>query len=178
MRDRYKITEEDGVYFITSTIVEWLPVFTASAYFEIVIDSLKYCMMNKALKLFAYVILDNHFHLIVSSPVLLDAISSLKKFTAKTIIERLKQDKREWLLNQFIFYKKDYKKASEHQIWQEGIHPVLISNPDILRQKIEYIHNNPVKRGLIDLPEQWRYSPARNYIYNDHSIIKINCSLS
>ena len=66
MRSRYKITDQDGIYFITSTIVEWLPVFTNLPYFQIIIDSLKFCIKSKALKLYAYVILDNHFHLIVS----------------------------------------------------------------------------------------------------------------
>lgn len=178
MRDRYKITEKDGIYFITSTIVEWLPVFNNNCYFEIIIDSLKYCVQNKVLKLYAYVILDNHFHLITSSPELSKDIASLKIFTAKKIIERLKLDKKEWLLNQLSFYKKSYKDASAYQIWQEGVHPVLVLNQEMLKQKIEYIHNNPVKRGLVDLPEQWRYSSARNYLCNDHSIIKVDCSLS
>ena len=178
MRDRYKITEKDGVYFITSTIVQWLPVFTNSGYFEIITDSLRFCIKNKALKLYAYVILDNHFHLVVSSPQFSDTIAALKKFTARNIIEQLKHDNKEWLLNQFAFYKKSYKSESTYQIWQEGVHPVLISSTEMLTQKIEYIHHNPVRRGLVDLPEQWRFSSARIYIFNDHSIIEVNCLLS
>jgi len=177
MRDSYKITDKDGVHFITSTIIEWLPVFTQGSYFEIIIDSLKYCMRSKVLKLYAFVILDNHFHLIVSSSELAGAISSLKKFTASKIIEQLNIDEKKWLLNQLLFYKKKYKKASTYQVWQEGIHPMLISSPDMLKQKIDYIHYNPVKRGLVDLPEQWRYSSARNYLLDDHSIIGVDCSL-
>ena len=67
MRDRYKILEENGIYFVTSTIIEWIPIFTQKVYFDIVIETLKFCKKNKGLQLYAYVIMDNHFHLIVSS---------------------------------------------------------------------------------------------------------------
>jgi len=178
MRDRYKIIEQDEIYFITSTIVEWLPVFTSDEYFEILINSVKYCAGQKSLKIYAYVILDNHFHLIASAPELTKVISSLKKYSAKLIIKQLKQDNKDWLLNQLAYRKKAYKKASTYQVWQEGIHPVLISNLEIFRQKVEYIHFNPVKRGLVDMTDHWRYSSARNYIHEDHSIIEVDCSMS
>lgn len=80
MRSRDKITDQDGIYFITSTIVEWLPVFTSLTYFQIIINSLKFCIKNKALKLYAYVILDNHFHLIVPGLQLSKNIQDFKKF--------------------------------------------------------------------------------------------------
>jgi len=67
MRDRYKIYEQDSIHFFTSTINEWLPIFTSKVYFNIVIDSLDFCIDEKALQLYAYVILDNHFHIIASS---------------------------------------------------------------------------------------------------------------
>jgi putative transposase len=66
MRSRYKITDQDGLYFITSTTVEWIPVFTSKPYFEIITQSFTYCQEHKGLQLFGYVILDNHFHLVVA----------------------------------------------------------------------------------------------------------------
>ena len=178
MRDRYKIIEKGSVYFITSTIVEWLPVFTSDKYFNVIINSLKYCIDQKSLKLYAYVILDNHLHMIASALELGDVMKSVKNYSAKLIINQLKQDHKDWLLNQLAYRKKAYKKTSTHQVWQEGVHPVLISSPDIFRQKVEYIHHNPVRRGLIDRPEYWRYGSARNYIQDDHSIIEVDCTLS
>ena len=68
MRDRYTICEQDGVHFFTSTINKWLPVFTSKTYFDIIIESLQFCIDNKAFQLYAYVIMDNHFHIIASSP--------------------------------------------------------------------------------------------------------------
>ena len=174
MRSRYKITEKDGIHFVTSTIVEWLPVFTTNKYFDIIIQSFKFCNKNKGLHLFAFVILDNHFHLVASALDLSTTIASLKKFTAKKIIDQLNQDNKSWLLNQLSYYKKKYKTGSDYQVWQEGIHPQLITTDKMLIQKIEYIHYNPVKCELVDKPEHWRYSSARNYLLNDHSIIKID----
>ena len=71
-------------------------------------------------------------------------------------------------------HKKRYKENSQFQIWQEGAHPQIIRDDDTLNQKIEYIHNNPVRRGYVDAPEHWRYSSARNYYSNDHSVMEID----
>jgi len=173
MRSRYKITDEDGVYFVTSTITEWLPVFTSREYFEIVVDALRFCQEKKALMLYAYVILENHFHLVVSGSDLSNIMQSLKRHTSRQIIQGLKTQRKEWLLNQLAFYKKKYKSESAYQVWQEGFHPELIQSDDMLVQKIEYIHYNPVKRGYVDEAEHWRYSSARNFVLNDHSVISL-----
>jgi putative transposase len=173
MRSRYKITAEDGLYFITSTTVEWIPIFTSKQYFEIMIQSLTYCQEHKGLQLFGYVILDNHFHLVVAGPNLSRTITDLKKFTARKTIDQLKCDSKEWLLNQLAYYKKRYKTKSDFQLWQEGYHPQLISSNQMLEQKLTYIHNNPVKRGLVAAPEHWLYSSARNYLLGDSSVIRL-----
>ena len=147
MRSRYKITEEDGVYFVTSTITAWLPVFTSREYFEIVVDVLRFCQEKKALMLYAYKILENHFHLVVSGSTLPNVMQSLKRHISRQIIQLLKTQRKEWLLNQLAVYKKKYKSESAYQVWQEGFHPELIQSDDMLVQKIENIHYNPVKRG-------------------------------
>ena len=174
MRTRYKITADDGFYFITSTIVEWLPVFATRPYFDIVIQSLKFCRANKGLQLFSYVILDNHFHLVVAGPNLGRIIADLKKFTARQIVDHLEAEQKRWLLNQLSYYKKRYKTRSHYQVWQEGYHPQLIYSAEMLLQKMEYIHYNPVKRGLVALPEHWLHSSARNYVLGDAAVIELD----
>jgi hypothetical protein len=77
-------------------------------------------------------------------------------------------------LQQFAFYKKAHKKDREHQVWEEGSHPQLMQNEQMLRQKLDYIHFNPVKRGYVDKPEHWRYSSARNYMGQD-GLIDVFC---
>ncbi|MBT7589861.1 MAG: transposase [Candidatus Scalindua sp.] len=172
MRTRYQILDSNSnsVYFITSTIVEWIPVFTKQEYFEIIINSLSYCRENKGLKLYAYVILDNHVHLICSADNLTQIIKYFKSHTAREIIKAAEVDRKKWLLNQLEFYKKKYKKDSKHQVWQEGYHPQIITEEDIFKQKVEYIHNNPVKKGLVEDVEHWIYSSAKNYLCGEGRI--------
>ena len=174
MKSRYKISEQDSIYFITSTIVEWIPVFISREYFEIVISALKFCRTQKHLKLYAYVIVDNHIHLIVSGANLSATIQSLKRHTARQIIKLLQAQKKQSLLRQFAYFKKSYKTESAYQVWQEGFHPELIQNVPMLLQKLEYIHNNPLKRGYVERPEHWVYSSARNFILEDQSTIELD----
>ncbi len=135
---------------------------------------MKYCQENKNLKIYAYVILDNHFHMIVSSEKLTRTIQSLKRYSAQELIKTFESGDVKWLLNQLAFYKKRHKISSIHLIWQEGFHPELIMNDKMLLQKINYIHQNPVRKGYVDKPEHWRYSSARNFILDDQSVIELD----
>jgi hypothetical protein len=60
-------------------------------------------------------------------------------------------------------FKLPHKTDREHQLWQEGSHPQMIADERMMWQKLEYIHNNPVRRGYVDDPIHWRYSSAKNY---------------
>jgi len=82
------------------------------------------------------------------------------------LVQYFEQHKITKILEQFAFYKKKYKTDRTYQIWQEGSHPQLIQNDEMLIQKLDYIHYNPVKRGYVDDPVHWRYSSARNYAGN------------
>jgi putative transposase len=95
MRSRYRINNENAAHFITSTIVEWLPVFTTSAGCDILVRSFQFCRQEKGLRIHAWVILDNHFHAIVSGPQLARTIADLKKFTAREILDQLKLEGRD-----------------------------------------------------------------------------------
>ncbi|MBM4283912.1 MAG: transposase [Deltaproteobacteria bacterium] len=164
MITRYKIVEDGQIYFLTSTIIEWLPVFTRKVYFDIILDSFNYSRRYKGLKIYAYVIMDNHFHLIAQGDNLGKTIKELKSHTAREIIKLAEQDKKEWLLNQLSFYRRKHKIGSVHQVWQEGSHPKQIVSEEMLRQKMEYLHHNPVRAGLAERPEEWLYSSARHYM--------------
>jgi len=164
VRSRYKPIEGYGPYFVTSTVVEWIPVFTSAAYSSVVIDSLLFCREHKGLMLHAYVIMDTHIHLIISAPDIASFMRDFKSYTGKRIIELLQADNKEWLLQRLEFFKKSYKIESVHQIWQEGFHPQMISSEEMLQQKADYLHHNPVRRGLVSSPEHWVFSSATNYL--------------
>ncbi len=174
MRSTYKIYNPEGVYFITSTIVNWLPVFTSGPYYQILIDSIKFSQLEKELKLYAYVFLEDHFHLIVSAEKLSNVIGSIKGYTAKEIIRKLKDDKNEKLLEKFRKAKLSYKTKNEFQIWQESFHPQELLTENIIRQKVDYIHMNPVRRGLVKEPEDWKYSSAGFVTNGAEGILHLN----
>jgi putative transposase len=64
-------------------------------------------------------------------------------------------------------------RGNRYKVWQEGFHPIAVDSGDFFRQKLDYLHENPVRKGFVEKPEHWRYSSARNYILDDDSIITI-----
>jgi len=165
VRTTYSIKGDDYAYFVTSTIVNWIPVFSYSQCTEFLLEALNYSKLRKGLKIYAWVIMPEHFHMMCKSENLVDIIRSIKSYTAKRIIYFLEQSNNEELLNQFRFSKKQYKESSRYQIWQEGFKPKAILSENIYWQKICYIHNNPVKRGLAEIIEEYELSSARDFAY-------------
>ncbi len=163
MRSRYKIYNENGIFFVTSTIIDWIPVFIDEKYFSIMIDTVKYYQQNSDLTVYSYVFLDNHFHMIISGSDITKAMQSIKKYTAKEILRNLKMDSNDTVLRRFRESKPAHKTTSKHQVWQEGFHPQEIISYEMLKQKIDYIHNNPVRRQYVEKPEEWKYSSAVDY---------------
>ncbi|WP_428356572.1 REP-associated tyrosine transposase [Methyloprofundus sp.] len=163
-KSRYQFKELKKPYFLTLTICGWQPIFTQPETVQIILDSWKYLQQESNFKLYGYVILENHIHLIAQSDNIQTDLQRFKSYTARQIIDFLKTHKISLILQQLAFYKKAHKLESEYQLWQEGSHPQVIESEDILRQKLEYMHNNPVKQGYVDKPEYWRYSSAGNYL--------------
>ena len=162
-RSRYKVYEPTHPHFVTCTILHWIPIFTRKDSVQIILDALKYLQKNDNLKLYAYVILENHLHLVVQSDDIEKTMKSFKQFTAKEILSLLKKENVKNILEQLQFYKKAHHKATDYQVWEEGYQPKLIQSDVMMKMKIEYIHNNPVKRGYVDEAIHWRYSSARDY---------------
>lgn len=160
---RYLITERDKPHFMTCTVVEWLAVFTRPETVQIILDCWQYQREQADLKLFGYVILENHQHFIAQAPELDRCVASFKSYTARRIIDTLQQQKAERLLQRSHFTKLAHKRDREYQFWQEGVHAEWVFSDAMMRQKLDYMHANPVKRGYVALPEHWRYSSAAHY---------------
>ncbi|MDK1020982.1 MAG: transposase [Candidatus Hydrogenedentes bacterium] len=161
-RSRYRFVDVTQPHFMTCTVLHWVPVFTRAETVEILLDSLRY-LSKEGLKVYAYVVLENHMHIIAQSTDLSRDISRFKSYTAKQVLAYLKENQVKTVLDQLAFYKKAHKGDRSYQFWQEGVHAEWIQGDEMMRQKIAYIHNNPVSRGYVDEPEHWRYSSARNY---------------
>ena len=162
-RSRYQFGDIDAPHFLTNSIVNWLPLFSSPTITQIVLDSFSYLQKEDNLQLHGYVIMENHIHWIARHDNLPKTVSRFKSFTARKIIDHLKQSGHPQLLNELSFGKKSHKTTSQYQVWQEGSHPQMIDGLDMLRQKLDYIHYNPVRPGYVDEAIHWRYSSARNY---------------
>jgi REP element-mobilizing transposase RayT len=162
-RSRYKIFEASQPHFLTNTIINWIPVFTRPDTAQIILDSLDFLQKQNRIQLYGYVILENHMHWIAEAADLPHEIHSFKSYTAKMLVRYFEERNITRILEQLAFHKKRHKTDREHQVWEEGSHPQLIQNQEMMRQKLDYIHYNPVKRGYVDDPVHWRYSSARNY---------------
>lgn len=106
MSTGYQIKDQYAKHFLTLTVVDWVDVFSRQGCRDVIVDSLQYCIKEKGLRLYSYVIMTNHVHLIVSSREgkLSDAIRDFKKFTARKIISLINEEaesRREWLLHRF-----------------------------------------------------------------------------
>jgi len=159
---RFRIAEQGYPYFVTISIVKWLPVFVSSAPCDIIIESLRFCREHKGLRVHAYIIMPTHLHLIVSAEGDLSAIlRDFKKHTSKKIVEHFAEIKNPPFINVFGYCGRDNRPPTEHKVWQDGSHPEMIKTQGFLQQKVDYIHVNPQRKGLVVDPLAWTYSSLR-----------------
>lgn len=168
MSEKYKIHNPEGMYFLTMTIVHWIDLFTRAELSDVIVASIKHCQKEKGLIVYAWCIMPSHIHLIISSnqekPS--DIIRDLKKFTSKQLVKTIgivNESRREWLLNAFAKAGQRLNRISKNKVWQDGNRPKELETNHFMQQKLDYIHNNPVEARLVDEPEHYVYSSARDY---------------
>jgi putative transposase len=169
MSDKYKIREKEKAYFLTMTVVNWIDVFSRMNHKMAVVDSLKYCQENKGLCIYGWCLMTNHLHLIAMAagePTLPEILRDFKKFTSKKIVQQIIEEpesRRSWLLSDFEYAGRFLHRIKNYKFWQDGNHPEIIYSPKVFYQKLNYIHNNPVKAMIVEYPEEYIFSSARNY---------------
>src|SRR6187402_544358 len=176
-KEGYVIRDQALPHFITATVVDWIDVFTRKTYRDTVIECLDYCIRHKAMVLYGYVIMSNHIHLIVQSGdgKLSDLIRDFKKFIATKILEKIQiepESRREWMLGRFKLATESHSRNKNYQFWQYGNHPEEIYTNDFMWSKLDYIHLNPVRAGIVEKASQYIYSSASNYVH-DTGLLKI-----
>jgi putative transposase len=170
MSTKYTVKDQNALYFLTFTIVGLVDVFSRKVYRDIMIASLKYCQKNKGLELFAYVIMSNHVHLIARADegyLLSDILRDMKKHKSKEIIfaiENEDESRREWMLSIFGLAGKTNSSNKDFQVWQHDNHAVELYTSKFMIEKLDYLHNNPVRSGMVDKAEDYIYSSARRYM--------------
>lgn len=163
-RSANRVYDSDYPYFITNTIVEGYPIFAQPQAADIVLNALSFLQEERDTRLYSYVIMENHIHMVLQTERLSSIIQAFKSWTARAIIDDFAMTGRYYQLGKLKEAKNPSHIDSVHQLWQEGFHPKHIYSTNMMIQKIEYIHQNPVKRGFVDHQEDWRYSSARNYL--------------
>jgi len=160
--ERYRIVEDVGLYYVTFTVVEWLPVFIDETACRIVTDSLNFCTQHKYLRVNAYVIMPTHLHAILfdlefNSQRLKHTLDDMRKFTGRQLLDYSAQH----LPKRFAdVFQQQAGNDRQRRFWQPTQHPVGIFSERFWKQKMDYLHHNPCRKGLVLRPEDWRFSSA------------------
>lgn len=177
MQEGFVIRDQSLPHFITATVVDWIDVFSRKVYRDEVINCFNYCIKNKGMIVYGYVIMSNHIHMIVQSKEgkLSDLIRDFKKYTARTILTKIQtepESRREWMLERFKLATESHSRNKNYQFWKYGNHPEEIYTNKFMWSKLDYIHLNPVRAGLVEKASHYIYSSASNYV-NDQGLIVI-----
>ena len=170
MSRKYKFHDPDGTYFISFAVVGWIDVFTRDEYRKILVESFNFCSDKKGLAIHAWVIMTNHVHMVVSRKSTIpleDIMRDLKKFTSVEIIHVIEkssaESRKKWMVNLFESFGKANSNNVKFQFWQQNNHPIELDTALIIDQKVEYIHNNPVRAGFVNSAECYDWSSAIDY---------------
>ncbi|MBU4537044.1 MAG: transposase [Weeksellaceae bacterium] len=170
MSRNYKFHNPEGLYFISFAVVGWLDVFIRNEYKDLFLESVRFCQREKGLEIHAWCIMSSHVHLVFRSvkgqkPELL--IGDLKRFTSKAmvkaIMENPKESRKDFLLEAFRKEAEKSSNVTHYQFWRHDNKPIELWSNRVIKQKIDYVHQNPVEAGLVFRAEDYRYSSAIDY---------------
>jgi len=176
----YKIRNQQAIHFVTFAVVNWIDVFTRREYKDIIVESLRHCQKEKGLIIYSWVIMSNHVHYIFSAKEgyeLSNILRDFKKFTSEKVIKAIEQNpfesRKDWMLPLFKQAGKINSRNSNYQFWQQDNHPIELSSHEMMDQRLEYIHNNQVKAGIVEKAEDYLYSSAIDYFTGRKGLLEI-----
>ena len=169
MSRKYKFYNKEGLYFVSFATIYWIDIFIRERYFEILIESLAFCRKEKGMELYCYCIMPSHVHLIFrakkNNPG--DVLKSFKTFTSKAlqkaIEENMQESRRAWMLWLMERAGRKNSNVKNRQFWQQNNKPIELWSAEVIDQKVEYIHQNPVVAGFVTEAHYWKYSSALDY---------------
>ena len=153
------------MYFVTITVHNWYEIFNEKRW-KILANSLEYCQKNKGLRIYTYVFMLNHIHMIIRAPDVSSVIRDFKSHTGKKLLKDIRVNNPE-LLKHFLC------KNNEYEFWKRGNYPEIIETDWFLNQKIDYIHYNPVEKKYVKYPEEWKWSSANFFENMTEGSVKI-----
>jgi len=172
LRGRKQIDKLGTTHFITTTVKDFISIFPSNiSFFDILIENLRFYLNKYSSTLFGYVLMPIHIHFLLFVPEknsISDFMRDFKKFTSVQIRDILRQNNTYNLLSQFE------DKRGEFSLWKDRFDSVVVYSEKVMETKLNYIHYNPVKAGLVHTMIDWKYSSARNYYQDDHSVIFVS----
>ncbi len=168
---RYQVVQEYALYFVTFSVVEWLPVFVVEEPCCIVTDSLNFCHRHKHLRINAYVIMPTHLHAILfdedfDANRLRQTLADLRKYTGRQLTDYCVS----YMPACFASTLRDAAgKDRQHRFWQAGTHPEALYTQAFWQQKSDYTHDNPCRKGLVREAPHWRFSSAAYWLEGGES---------
>lgn len=169
MSRNYKFHNPERVYFVSFATVFWIDVFVRRLYFDCVVDNLNFCVHEKGMEIYAWCIMPSHVHLVFRSEQIKpeELIGGFKSVTSRQLIklidENIQESRREWLLNSFKKAGAANSNNTKNQFWQQHNQPIELWSNNVIQQKIDYTHNNPVGAGFVENDYEYLYSSARDY---------------
>jgi len=170
-RDPKKSNDQQACYFITFNVVEWVDIFVRPSYKRVVADVLNEYIAYHGLIVYAWCLMSNHLHLVAQvkhGSTFAVTIRNLKKSIARKMKEVMEEEpdpRKEWMMARFANFSQCLKRIEKHPLWQDCNHPVHIEsgNRESLLEHIHYIHENPVRDRIVEFPEEYLFSSARDY---------------
>lgn len=178
MSVRKQITQTEGVFFITFTCADWLPLFTIANAHSAVYTWFDY-LNKKGHLIIGYVIMPNHVHAIIAfrntEKPINSIISNGKRFMSYELVRELERINRQDILMQLmkLVSNTERKQGKLHRVFQPSFDWKECRATHFLLQKLNYIHWNPCKAGLCKIPEEFAHSSAKFYIEGVHTAYKV-----
>ncbi len=160
--ERYRIAADASVYFVTFSVVEWLPVFVTETTCQIVCKSFRFCHEQKRLRINAFVIMPTRLHDIVfnadwNPDRLQQTLIDFRKFTGRQLTEWCVHHGPPCFASVLQFQATDDR---AHRFWQPSRHSIAFITENFCQQKRDYLHENPCRKGLVHRASDWRFSSA------------------
>jgi putative transposase len=161
----------DACYFLTFNIVDKVDLFVRPAYKTVITDALNHFIRAQGLHLYSWCLMSSHLHLVLrtrdgAAPAYFER--DFKRYTTPAMLKTIEMEmdlRRDWMLQRFEEYGKTLRRLDKYHLWQNCSSPLRIENdqPRLLMDQIAHVHENPVREGIVDQPEAYLFSSARDY---------------
>ena len=180
MSVKRRITETEGIYFITFTCFQWMPLIEKTKSYDLIYKWFDY-LKSKGHYIVGYVIMPNHVHALIAFRYTGQSINTIigngKRFMAYEIVKRLEQLGQYELLKQMeqAVETKDRERNKQHEVWEDSFDWKACRSIDFIKQKLVYMHDNPCsgKWNLVATPADYEHSSARFYLCGEHSVYPV-----